>query len=123
MGRLFRKIIEVEPIEFMSLDLHSNLNLLMTSWLRDLEQDITIFEKLFAFGYNFLDASIGTSSPNASVCRGNITIFTLSINEIQDFIYFQKFDHARESIRNLFKSVDPITFACYYSLFEYVEIA
>ena len=50
------------------------------------EDQANLFDIAFAFGYGFLNNTFGTSSPNSTVCRGNVTIFLDSVNVIRDEI-------------------------------------
>jgi hypothetical protein len=72
-----------------------------------------------AFIWNMNAASVGQVSGNLTVCQGNLTILynnSVSIyGEYEDF-YFAE---AGYSTYDILKSVDPIIFSCYYSLFEY----
>jgi hypothetical protein len=72
-----------------------------------------------AFFWNMNAASVGQVSGNLTVCQGNLTVLYNSsmtiYSEYRDF-YFAE---AGYSTYNILKSVDPIIFSCYYSLFEY----
>lgn len=90
----------------------------------------SMFEKYFgyfkryseistAFLWNMNAASVGKVSGNLTVCQGNLTVLynnSMTIyGEYRDF-YFAE---AGYSTYEILKSVDPIIFSCYYSLFEY----
>mmetsp|Transcript_21876 Transcript_21876/g.33925 ORF Transcript_21876/g.33925 Transcript_21876/m.33925 type:complete len:198 (+) Transcript_21876:1156-1749(+) len=64
-------------------------------------------------------SSVGQVSGNLSLCTGNGTIIynkTLGVvNEYQ----IAEYGLAGTSTYNILKSIDPLLFSCYYSLFEY----
>jgi hypothetical protein len=71
---------------------------------------------------NFLNSSIGISSPNSTVCVGNITaIQKLGLTLYEQF-NAKLYDQMGNTMKRMIQAADPIAFACYFSLFEYYKI-
>src|SRR4051812_45433339 len=85
-------------------------------------KNATIFERIYVFGFNFLNTSIGTSSPNSSICNGNMTILRDNLNLLNLQMTNSIFDEASVSINRLLKAINPASLSCYYSIFEFVQI-
>ena len=77
---------------------------------------------IYDVGVSFLNASIGISSPNSSVCLGNITALNASFALIETQFSMKLYDKMGATIKRMIQSVDPITFACYFSGFEYFQV-
>ena len=71
---------------------------------------------------SFLNASIGISSANSTVCISNITSLNTSISLLVQQIRLGVFDKMGSTLRRMTQTVHPICFACYYSGFEYYGI-
>lgn len=65
-------------------------------------------------------ASVGKVSGNLSVCQGNLTVFYGGASVIYDEYAEQLYAQAGRSTYDILRSIDPIIFSCYFSLFEYV---
>ena len=70
----------------------------------------------------FIDASFGDASPNSSICTTNITrvisygiAFWVQITDPTEENLYK----ASISVENVLASVHPITFSCYYSVYEF----
>lgn len=66
--------------------------------------------------------SIGTSSPNSSICNGNVTILSDSVALLNLQFSNNVYDEAARTLNKMAKAINPVAFACYYSLFEFIQI-
>jgi len=120
IGRIFFLIIDFGPLEESTLI--SQKLALELALQSKLLQEPSFWEIVYYAGYEFMDASIGTSSPNSTLCTNNITAL-IDLGRLID-IQFNAYiyDEAVVTIRQMLQKVDPITFSCYYTLFEFWEI-
>jgi len=65
-------------------------------------------------------ASVGKVSGNLTVCQGNLTVFYGGASVVYDEYAESLYAQAGRSTYEILKSIDPIIFSCYFSLFEYV---
>ena len=65
-------------------------------------------------------ASVGKVSGNLTVCQGNLTVFYGGASVIYDEYAERLYAQAGRSTYDILRSIDPIIFSCYFSLFEYV---
>ena len=83
------------------------------------EEPASLVNKIIDLPYAFFDSSIGTSSPNSSVCVGNATIMKESAELVWAQLNLQLFDKMGITLKRMLLAVDPISFACYQSAFEF----
>lgn len=94
-----------------------------TKKLKKYSSDQTnIFYMIFDIGYQFMDASVGTSSPNSSVCIGNATVLKDSAEIVLAQFNLQLYDKMGVTLKRMLVAVNPIASACYYSGFEFYQI-
>lgn len=72
------------------------------------------------FFWELQAASVGKVSGNLTVCQGNLTVFYGGASVVYDEYAEQLYAQAGRSTYEILKSIDPIIFSCYFSLFEYV---
>ena len=70
------------------------------------------------FLWNYNEASVGMVSQNLSLCTGNSTILIDSIMEIEEQYAKMLFTEAGYSTYDILKSIDDITFSCYFTALE-----
>jgi hypothetical protein len=80
---------------------------------------MTYSEITSVFLWNLNSASVGQISGNLTRCQGNLTILYNNSKNIYGEYQDEYFAEAGYSTYDILKSVDPIIFSCYYSLFEY----
>lgn len=71
---------------------------------------------------SFLNMSIGYSSPNSSVCNGNLSVLNSSVTVLIQQFNLKIYNQMGGTLKQMLMAVDPIAFACYYSLSEYAVI-
>lgn len=70
----------------------------------------------------FLNSSVAISSKNSSICLGNLTQLNQSLSLLATQFQLSLFDKMGPILRRIMQSVNPISFACWYSGFEYFQV-
>ena len=126
IGRLTYLIIYFDPIEDSPLfDQSSPLDIteyLLKGNAPTVQQTIGVFDMITETAMSFLNSSIGISSPNSTICISNITALNQSVTTLVNQFNLKLYDKMGPTLKRIVQSVDPITFACYYSGFEYVRV-
>lgn len=84
------------------------------------------WDDMYGFSAGLMQSSFGDASPNSTVCATNLTrIVDQSVIFVEQLRIHTNvsLDGAAKSFENMLGSLYPITFACYHSLFEYIEVA
>jgi hypothetical protein len=84
------------------------------------------WDDMYGFSAGLMQSSFGDASPNSTVCATNLTrIVDQSIIFVEQLRIHTNvsLDGAAKSFENMLGSLYPITFSCYHSLFEYIEVA
>lgn len=112
------KFAEIDPIEFLL----NQQPIKLQKGITVSNEAASIMSIIYDLPVSFLNNSIGISSPNSTVCLGNIsalnTSFALLITQFNMSLY----DKMGTTLKSMIKAVDPISFACFYSGFEYYAI-
>ncbi|TNV79038.1 hypothetical protein FGO68_gene14823 [Halteria grandinella] len=89
-----------------------------------LKQDgkLSLYTKITDVAGSFLNASIGSVSPNSSVCVGNLSYFNDSISLLVSQYELKLYDKMGTTFKRMVQAVDPITSACFYSGAEYLNV-
>lgn len=82
----------------------------------------SVFSIIYDLPISFLNMSIGYSSPNSSVCNGNLSVLNSSVTVLVQQFNLKIYDQMGGTLKQMLMAVDPIAFACYYSLSEYAVI-
>jgi hypothetical protein len=85
-------------------------------------QPATYFTIAYDLPISFLNNSIGISSPNSSICLGNISSLNTSFILLETQFNLQLYDKMGGSLQKMVQAIDPIARACYFSGFEYYQI-
>jgi hypothetical protein len=83
------------------------------------DEPATVMSIIYDLPISFLNSSIGISSPNSTVCLGNLTSLNTSVALLIQQFNMSLYDRMGQTLQRMIRSVDPITFACYFSGFEY----
>ena len=71
---------------------------------------------------SFFQASIGSVSLNSTICLGNVSV----LNESSYILYQQNnlklYDKMGTTLKSMMQAVYPVTYACYFSMFEYLQV-
>ena len=81
-----------------------------------------VFHDIYEASTAFLNSSVGIQSANSSVCFGNISAFNSSVHTLFSQINHKAYDKIGYTLQAMVASVDPITEACYFSVFDYYKI-
>lgn len=84
------------------------------------------WDDMYGFSAGLIQSGFGDASPNSTVCATNLTrIVDKSIIFVEQLRIHTNvsLDDAAKSFEHMMGSLHPITFSCYHSLFEYVEVA
>lgn len=82
----------------------------------------SIFTIIYDLPVSFLNSSVGISSPNSTLCLGNLTVLNSSLNMLLLQFNLSLYDKMGGTLKTMIQEVNPISQACYYSGFEYFQI-
>ena len=83
------------------------------------------WDDTYGFSAGFIQSSFGDASPNSTVCLTNVTrLVEKSVQFIDELrtATNESLNSSAESFESILRSLHPITFSCYHSVFEYGDV-
>jgi hypothetical protein len=85
-------------------------------------EQASVITIIFDLPTTFLNSSVAISSKNSSICIGNLSLLNQSATLLGTQFQLQLYDKMGTTLKRMMQSVDPISFACWYSGFEYYQV-